>query len=147
MVGRDKRPPMRRALASSQSASYTLSHMVQCTNAQLDASFAALSDGTRRAVLERLERGAASITDLAENFNMTLTGIKKHVSVLERAGLVTTEKIGRVRTCKLGLRGLDDEAAWIAQYRQIWDARFDGLDQIVVDLKRKEQSDEPIRKE
>jgi DNA-binding transcriptional ArsR family regulator len=137
---------MRCAVASSQSAHYTLIHMVQYSNANLDASFAALSDSTRRGVLERLERGEASITDLAENFHMTLTGIKKHVGVLERAGLVTTEKVGRVRTCKLGLRGLDDEAAWIAQYRQTWDARFDGLDPIVEDLKRKEQSDEPIRK-
>ena len=104
---------------------YILNRMVQYTRARLDASFAALSDATRRGVLEQLGRADASITDLADKFHMTLTGMKKHVGVLEQAGLVTTEKIGRVRTCKLGLRGLEDEAAWIEKYRQLWDARFD----------------------
>lgn len=115
--------------------------MVQYTTARLDASFAALSDATRRGVLEQLGRGEASITDLAEKFRMTLTGMKKHVGVLEQAGLVTTEKVGRVRTCKLGLRGLEDVAAWIERYRQLWDARFDALDQVVEELKRKEKLD------
>ena len=69
---------------------------------------------------------------------MTLTGMKKHVGVLEQAGLVTTEKVGRVRTCKLGLRRLEEEAAWIERYRQRWDARFDELDKVVEELKRKE---------
>ena len=78
--------------------------MVQYTRTRLDASFAALSDATRRGVLEQLGRADASITELAEKFHMTLTGMKKHVGVLEQAGLVTTEKVGRVRTCKLGLR-------------------------------------------
>ncbi len=87
--------------------------MVQYAGAVLDASFAALSDATRRGVLEQLGRADASITDLAERFHMTLTGMKKHVGVLEQAGLVTTQKVGRVRTCKLGLRGLEEEAAWI----------------------------------
>src|SRR3954470_4391944 len=105
--------------------------MVQYRHATFDASFAALSDATRRGVLEQLGRGDASITDLAEKFHMTLTGMKKHVGVLEQVGLVTTEKIGRVRTCKLGLRGLEQEAAWIERYRQLWDARFDELDKIV----------------
>src|ERR1700742_242391 len=99
--------------------------MVQYQTTRLDAAFAALSDATRRGVLEQLARADASITDLAGKFKMTLTGMKKHVGVLEQAGLVTTEKIGRVRTCKLGLRGLEDEAAWIEKYRQLWDARFD----------------------
>ena len=116
--------------------------MVQHTTARLDASFAALSDATRRGVLEQLGRADASITDLAEKFHMTLTGMKKHVGVLEQAGLVTTEKVGRVRTCKLGLRRLEEEAAWIDRYRQIWAARFDALDAIVEDLKRKERIDE-----
>jgi len=120
---------------------YTLNRMVQCTKAPLDASFAALSDATRRGVLEQLGRADASITDLAEKFHMTLTGMKKHVGVLEQAGLVTTEKVGRVRTCKLGLRGLEEEAAWIERYRQLWDARFDELDEVVEELKRKEKVD------
>lgn len=115
--------------------------MVQYSRAGFDASFAALSDATRRGVLEQLGRADASITDLAEKFHMTLTGMKKHVGVLEHAGLVTTEKVGRVRTCKLGLRGLEEEAAWIERYRQIWDARFDQLDKVVEQLRRKEKVD------
>ena len=105
----------------------------------LDASFAALSDATRRGVLEQLGRADASITDLADKFHMTLTGMKKHVGVLEQAGLVTTEKVGRVRTCRIGLRRLEEEAAWIERYHQLWDARFDELDQVVEELKRKEK--------
>ena len=116
--------------------------MVQYSQTHFDASFAALSDATRRGVLEQLGRAEASITDLAEKFHMTLTGMKKHVSVLERAGLVTTEKVGRVRTCKLGLRGLEEEEAWIESYRQLWDARFDELNKVVEDLKRKQKIDE-----
>ena len=115
--------------------------MVQYTSGRLDASFGALSDATRRGVLERLGRGDASITDLADTFHMTLTGMKKHVGVLERAGLVTTEKVGRVRTCKLGLRRLDEEVAWIERHRQLWDARFDQLDKVVEELQRKEKVD------
>jgi DNA-binding transcriptional ArsR family regulator len=115
--------------------------MVQYTSVRLDASFAALSDATRRGVLERLGRGDASITDLAETFRMTLTGMRKHVGVLERAELVTTEKVGRVRTCRLGPRRLEDETAWIERYRQLWGARFDELDRVVEELKRKERVD------
>ena len=115
--------------------------MVQYTKARLDASFGALSDATRRGVLEQLGRSDASITDLAVKFQMTRTGMKKHVGVLEQAGLVTTEKVGRVRTCKLGLRGLQEEAAWIERHRQLWDARFDELDKVVEELKRKEKVD------
>jgi len=115
--------------------------MVQYSTARFNSSFAALSDATRRGVLEQLGRGNASITDLAEKFHMTLTGMKKHVSVLEQAGLVTTEKVGRIRTCKLGLRRLEEEAAWIERYRQLWAARFDELDKIVEELKRKEKID------
>ena len=113
--------------------------MVQYADTVLDASFAALSDATRRGVLEQLGRADASITDLAEKFHMTLTGMKKHVGVLEQAGLVTTEKVGRVRTCKLGLRGLEEEAAWIERYRQLWDLRFDELDKVVEELKQREK--------
>ena len=110
--------------------------------ARFDASFAALSDTTRRGVLEQLGRADASITDLAEKFQMTLTGMKKHVSVLEQAGLVITEKVGRVRTCRLGLSRLEEEAAWIDRYREVWDARFDELDNVVEELTRKETVDE-----
>src|SRR3954466_15841169 len=102
--------------------------MVQFSTARLDASFAALSDAPRRGVLEQLGGGDASITELADKFHMTLTGIKKHVGVLEQAGLVSTQKVGRVRTCRLGLRGLEEEAAWIEGCRQIWSTRFDALD-------------------
>jgi DNA-binding transcriptional ArsR family regulator len=115
--------------------------MVQYTQACFDASFAALSDVTRRGVLEQLGRADASISDLAEKFHMTLTGMKKHVGVLEQAGLVTTEKVGRVRTCRLGLRGLQEEAEWIERHRRIWSARFDELDEVVEHLKRQERVD------
>ena len=115
--------------------------MVQYSQARFDASFAALSDATRRGVLEQLGGANASITDLAEKFHMTLTGMRKHVDVLERAGLVTTEKVGRVRTCKLGLRRLEEEAAWIENHRQLWAARFDALDTVIEELKRKEKRD------
>jgi DNA-binding transcriptional ArsR family regulator len=115
--------------------------MVQYSQARFDASFAALSDATRRGVLEQLGRSDASITDLAEKFHMTLTGMKKHVSVLEQAGLVTTEKVGRVRTCRLGRSRLEEEAGWIERHRQLWDARFDELDKIVEELNQKETTD------
>ena len=115
--------------------------MVQFSTARLDASFAALADATRRGVLVELGRADASITELAETFHMTLTGMKKHVGVLEQAGLVTTAKLGRVRTCKLGPRRLEEEVAWIERYRQLWDARFDELDEVVEELKRKERAD------
>jgi DNA-binding transcriptional ArsR family regulator len=115
--------------------------MVQYSTTRLDASFAALSDATRRGVLEQLGRNDSSITDLAEKFHMTLTGMKKHISILEQAGLVATEKIGRVRNCKLGPRQLADETAWIEKYRQLWASRFDELDKIVEELKQKEKVD------
>jgi len=115
--------------------------MVQYSQPRFDASFAALSDTTRRGVLEQLARSDASITDLADRFHMTLTGMKKHVDVLVRAGLVTTEKVGRVRTCRLGRSRLDEELAWIERYRQLWAARFDALDSVIADLKQKEKAD------
>ena len=115
--------------------------MVQYVPVRLDTSFAALSDATRRGVLEQLGLADASITDLADKFHMTLTGMKKHIGVLEEAGLVTTQKIGRVRTCRLGVRQLAEEAAWIERYRQLWGARFDELDKVVEELKQKEKVD------
>ena len=114
--------------------------MVQYSASRFDASFAALSDVTRRGVLEQLARADASITDLAGKFHMTLTGMKKHVSVLEHAGLVVTEKVGRVRTCRLGVSRLEQEAGWIERYRQLWAARFDELDKVVEELKEKENA-------
>ncbi|HYN08669.1 MAG TPA: metalloregulator ArsR/SmtB family transcription factor [Vicinamibacterales bacterium] len=94
---------------------------------RLDAAFSALSDPIRRGILEHLGRKDSSVSDLASKFDITLTGLKKHVQVLERSGLVTTEKVGRVRTCSLGPRRLEHEADWIANYRQMLEARFDRL--------------------
>ena len=115
--------------------------MVHYSHAPFDATFAALSDATRRGVLEQLGRTDASITELAKRFQMTLTGMKKHVGVLEQAGLVTTQKVGRVRTCRLGQRKLEEEVAWLEKYRQRWIARFDELDRVVEELKQKEKTD------
>ena len=115
--------------------------MVQYCRTPFDVSFGALADATRRGVLEQLGRSDASITDLAEKFRMTLTGMKKHIGVLERAGLVTTEKVGRVRTCRLGTRRLEAETAWLERYRHLWDSRFDELDRVVEELKWKEKID------
>lgn len=115
--------------------------MVQYSRTRLDASFAALSDSTRRGVLEQLGREEASITDLADRFHMTLTGMRKHVGVLEKAGLVVTEKVGRVRTCRIGARRLEEVTEWIDRYHQLWDERFGELDQVIEELKQKEKSD------
>src|SRR3989442_6660456 len=114
--------------------------MVQYMTTRLDASFAALSDPTRRGVLEQLGRSDASISELAQRFHMTLTGMKKHVGVLEQAGLVTTEKVGRVRTCRLGLRGLPEEAVWMARVRPLWGARLDAFGQVFAEIEPKEKS-------
>ena len=113
--------------------------MVQCSAPSLDLSFAALSDGTRRGIIDQLGRADASITNLAEKFHMTLTGMKKHVVVLERAGLVITEKVGRVRTCKLGHGGLEAEAKWIEAHRKLFEARFDALDEVILQMKQEEE--------
>lgn len=115
--------------------------MVQYSQTRFDASFAALADATRRGVLEQLARGNASITDLADKFDMTLTGMKKHVGVLEQAGLVTTEKVGRVRNCKIGPYRLEEEIEWISRYHQVWDARFEALDRVIEQLKSRDKPD------
>lgn len=115
--------------------------MVPYQTVDLDASFAALADGTRRGVLEQLGQAELSITDLAERFDMTLTGMRKHVRVLESAGLVTTEKVGRVRRCRIGAGRLDEVVAWIDSYQKRWDARFDELDRVVAELQEKENRD------
>ena len=132
-------------LRSGVGRALILNHMVQYATAVLDASFAALADRTRRGVLEQLGRSERSITDLAEHFQMTLTGMRKHVGVLESAGLVVTRKVGRVRTCRIGSERLDEVAAWIDAYRQLWDERFDELDRVIDVLKKKEQVDERSR--
>jgi DNA-binding transcriptional ArsR family regulator len=100
--------------------------MVQFQEA-LDTAFAALADVTRRGILERLGRGEASISDLAADFEMTLTGMSKHVRVLEGAGLVKSEKVGRVRRCRLSARRLESAAAWIEKYRRMQEERLDHL--------------------
>jgi DNA-binding transcriptional ArsR family regulator len=115
--------------------------MVQYAPTDLDVAFAALADSTRRGVLEQLGRAEASITELADRFHMTLTGMKKHVGVLEHAGLVTTEKVGRVRRCRIGASRLEDVSEWIERYHQLWDARFSALDDVVEELKAKEKND------
>jgi DNA-binding transcriptional ArsR family regulator len=117
--------------------------MVQYLNPPLDLSFAALSDATRRGIIDQLGRADASITCLADTFQMTLTGMKKHVQVLERAGLVVTRKAGRVRTCTLGKRGLTAEAAWIEAHRQLFEARFAALDDIISELQQEENDEQP----
>jgi DNA-binding transcriptional ArsR family regulator len=104
--------------------------MVQFSR-QLDTSFAALADPTRRGILERLGRGDASISDLASSFGMTLTGMKKHVQILEAAGLVETEKVGRVRHCRLGPRRLESEKSWIAKYEEMLEGRFNRLEEFL----------------
>jgi DNA-binding transcriptional ArsR family regulator len=113
--------------------------MVQHAAPLLDLSFAALSDATRRGIIEQLGRADASITSLADRFQMTLTGMKKHVQVLERAGLVVTQKVGRVRTCRLGQRGLTAEAEWIEAHRKLFEARFNALDDIINEIKQEEE--------
>ena len=116
-----------------------LNWMVQCYPANIDSAFSALSDATRRGVLEQLGLADSTISALAQRFHMTLTGMKKHIEVLERAGLVSTRKSGRVRTCTLGMRELREEAAWIESYRQLWAARFEQLDTVLDELKQKEK--------
>ncbi len=117
--------------------------MVHHSTHRPDSAFAALSDPTRRGVLEQLTHADASVTTLAKHFRMTLTGIKKHIGVLEQAGLVVTQKTGRVRTCRLGTRRLEEEAAWIERYRQLWSARFEALDEVIEELKQQQPSESP----
>ncbi len=94
-------------------------------------AFGAISDATRRGVVERLGRADAALGELASTFDMTLTGMKKHVRVLEDARLVTTKKVGRVRLCRLGPRRLEDETAWIARYQAMVEQRMQRLDEVL----------------
>jgi DNA-binding transcriptional ArsR family regulator len=141
VTGAEATADRRWRLRAVPDAWYIVNYMVQYASAHLDASLAALADSTRRGVLEQLGREEASITDLADRFHMTLTGMRKHVGVLEQAGLVVTEKVGRVRTCRIGARRLEEVAEWIERYHQLWDARFGELDQVIEELKQKEKSD------
>jgi DNA-binding transcriptional ArsR family regulator len=106
---------------------------------QLDRTFAALADPTRRSILERLGQGRASISELAEPFGMSLTGMKKHVRVLEEVELVTTEKVGRARQCGLGPRRLEDAERWIETYRQMLDGRLDRFGKVLENTKGEPQ--------
>jgi DNA-binding transcriptional ArsR family regulator len=94
-------------------------------SATLDRTFFALSDATRRGILERLGRGPATIGELAEPFGLTLNGIKKHVGILEEVDLVVTTKVGRARECRLGPAQLEDATSWIDDYRRTWQRRLD----------------------
>ncbi len=114
--------------------------MVQHSGSPLDLSFSALSDATRRGIIDQLGRADASITSLADKFQMTLTGMTKHVQVLQRAGLVVTRKVGRVRTCTLGKHGLQAEAEWIEAHRKLFEARFDALDELISEMKQEESN-------
>ena len=98
---------------------------------ELDRTLAALADPTRRGILERSGRGTATVSELAEPFAMSLTGLKKHVRILEQAELVSTEKVGRARQCSLGPRRLDDVEVWIGEYRRMLDARLDRLGELL----------------
>lgn len=133
-------PATRPAACTGCGAVLSLNHMVQRAHRQigLDAAFAALADPTRRGVLEHLGRSEASVTELADRFAMTPTGITKHLAVLEAAGLVTTEKVGRVRRCRIGVDRLEDAAAWVERYQQLWDARFRALDDVIAGLRHRE---------
>lgn len=132
--------PLNDSALAQLAGNLILNYMVQYLDIPFDTSFSALADATRRGVLERLARSDASVTDLADAFDMTLTGMKKHVDVLVRAGLVTTEKVGRVRTCRLGPSRLEAEMNWIETYRQLWSTRFEALDLVLEDLKRQEKA-------
>ncbi len=123
-------------LAFRREPGYILNHMVQYANSPLDRSFAALSDATRRGIIDQLGQGDASISSLADQFQMTLTGMQKHVQVLHLAGLVVTQKIGRVRICKLGERGLKAEAEWIEARRKLFETRFAALDELLIEMKQ-----------
>lgn len=112
--------------------------MVQYTH-RLDRTFAALSDPTRRSILERLGRGNATITELAQPFAMTLTGLKKHVRVLEEVELISTEKVGRARRCSLGPRGLDDVQSWVEGYRDRLNTHLDRLGELLEETKGESQ--------
>jgi DNA-binding transcriptional ArsR family regulator len=103
----------------------------------LDTTFAALADGTRRAILARLALGETSVTELARPFTMSLPAVSKHLSVLENAGLLTREKDGRVHRCQIEAAPMKAAAEWIARYRQFWEERLDALDRYLKESEAK----------
>ena len=120
--------------------------MVKHSAAVLDATFAALADPTRRAILARLARGDSSVSALARPFDVSLPAISKHLRVLERAGLVTQRKQGRTRRCRLAARPLRQASLWLAHYREFWEARLDALERhLLSPVRRPPSRHEEIR--
>ena len=111
------------------------------TREPVDDVLHALADPSRRRIVERLVRSPATVSELAEPLPMSLPAVVQHLQVLEASGLVVSEKVGRVRTCRLGVSRLEQEAAWIERYRELWAARFDELDKVVEELRQKEKAD------
>lgn len=113
--------------------------MVKYSHSPLDGTFSALADPTRRAILARLALGEASVTELAEPFDVSLPAVSKHLRVLERAGLLTREKDGRVRRCRLVADPMQEASEWIASYQRFWEERFDTLAEYLYESTRKEK--------
>jgi len=113
---------------------------------RLSITFAALADPTRRAILARLSRGEASVTELAKPFDLSLPGISKHLKVLQRAGLITQSRNAQWRPCRLDAAPLKEASDWVADYRRFWDESFQRLDDVLQDLIKKEKADEYKRK-
>jgi len=113
------------------------------TPARLDATFAALADPTRRAILARLAKGDASVLELAAPFAMSQPAISKHLKVLERAGLISRGRDAQRRPCRLAARPLRDANQWLERYREFWEASFDALDDVLEDLKQQARSKKP----
>ncbi len=109
---------------------------------QLSVTFAALADPTRRAILARLAKGEASVTELAKPFDLSLPGISKHLKVLQRAGLITQGRNAQWRPCRLDGRRLKEASDWVGEYQRFWDESFQRLDEVLQDLIKKEKTDE-----
>jgi DNA-binding transcriptional ArsR family regulator len=111
----------------------------------LDTTFAALADPTRRAILARLASGEASVSELAEPFDMTLPGVSKHLKVLERAGLISRSRVAQSRPCRLEAAPLGEAADWVEGYRRFWEGSFDRLEDYLRELQRGEEGDDEGR--
>jgi DNA-binding transcriptional ArsR family regulator len=114
--------------------------------AQLDATFAALADPTRRAIIARLAKGEASVMELAEPFAMSQPAISKHLKVLERAGLISRGRDAQRRPCRLEGAPLADVNKWVGRFREFWEESFDALDDVLEDLKKQERSSKPKKR-
>lgn len=117
--------------------------MVKHVEADLDATFAALADGTRRAILARLASGEASVTELAKPFDMSLPAISKHLKVLERAGLIARGRDAQWRPARLDAGPLKEVADWVDHYRKFWEESFDRLDEYLREIQKKEKDNVP----